>query len=186
MNVDEALGANPGNNETLLNVVSELGKQIANNGHRLVYDGSSMGLMGHLANAALSCNGKVTGIISNSLLEKEAPLNTLDKLIITDTIQERKLLLQQRADAFIVLPGGLGTFEEVFETWNAVKIGTYKKPIGFLNHNGYFNKLFDFINECVTHGFVTQEQYNIPTQADTPQALLNKLVSSHETSEVVT
>lgn len=169
------LGANPGKDEALLDAVANLGKLIANNGYRLIYGGSSMGLMGRLANAVLSCDGKVTGIIAQSLVKKERPLNTLDELITTDTIQERKQLLQQRADAFIVLPGGLGTFEEAFDTWCAIKIGAYKKPIGFLNVNGYYNKLFAFLSDCCDNGFITADQLSIPIISDNPQTLLNEL-----------
>ena len=179
------LGAKPGALSSFASTVEELGQLIASNNHHLIYGGSSLGLMGKLAQSALSKGGKVTGIISKALVEKEVPLDNLNELVITETIQERKKLLQERADAFIILPGGLGTFEEMFETWNAVKIGTYKKPIGLLNYNGYFDKLIEFVDECVSHEFVTKDQASIPMVANTPTDLLGlieKLCSATESS----
>jgi uncharacterized protein (TIGR00730 family) len=156
------LGANIGNNPLLIEYVTQLGKIIAQNNVRLIYGGSSSGLMGTLANAVLSNNGEVTGIFSTSLIDIEKPLYTLDELIITDTMQERKLLLQQRSDAFLVFPGGLGTLEEAIETWNSITLGILTAPIGFFNVDGYFNKLFDFIFYCQESGFITQKQTKIP------------------------
>ena len=154
------LGANTGNNPLLIDLVSELGQIIAQNKVRLIYGGSNCGVMGLLARVVLKNDGKVTGVFPRSLISKENPLDTLDELIITDSMQERKLLLQKHSDAFLVFPGGLGTLEEAFETWNAIKIGTLIAPIGYVN--GYYNKLFDFITSCKDSGFITPEQTKIP------------------------
>ncbi|WP_234999737.1 TIGR00730 family Rossman fold protein [Legionella quinlivanii] len=101
----------------------------------LVYGGSSLGMMGLLANTVKECGGKVVGIITHHLIEQEKPLKCLDELYIVDSMQERKSMMQQISDMFIVMPGGLGTLEEAIETWNAIKIGELTKPIGFLNIN---------------------------------------------------
>ncbi|KTD50489.1 lysine decarboxylase [Legionella quinlivanii] len=91
--------------------------------------------MGLLANTVKECGGKVVGIITHHLIEQEKPLKCLDELYIVDSMQERKSMMQQISDMFIVMPGGLGTLEEAIETWNAIKIGELTKPIGFLNIN---------------------------------------------------
>lgn len=176
------LGANTGNNPVLSALASKLGQLIAQNQVRLVYGGSSCGLMGRLAEAVLSNGGQVTGIISRSLVEKEKPLDTLNELIVTETIQERKLLLQKHADAFLVFPGGLGTLEEAFETWNAIKLGTLSAPMGFLNVNGYYSQLFEFILSCKENGFITPKQATIPLiDSDVSTLFLNlKRRASHE------
>lgn len=174
------LGANPGNNTNLIDIVSALGKLIASKNMNLVYGGSSLGLMGILANAALANNGSVTGIITEHLIEREKPLTTLNELIIVNTMQERKLLLQQRADAFIVLPGGLGSLEETFETWSAIKLGLIKKPIGFLNVDGYYDNLFLFISSCVKNGFITDKQAQIPKIHENPEILLSSIIKESE------
>lgn len=169
------LGANPGTNNQLSHAAVELGQAIAARGLRLVYGGSSHGLMGTLAQAVLKHGGQVTGIIPKTLLEQETPLDTLNKLIITDTMQERKLLMQQHADAFLVMPGGIGTLEEAFETWNAIKIGTIHKPIGFLNLNGFYDGLFSFMTHCQQQGFVSTTQLRIPLVDASPKHLIDAL-----------
>jgi uncharacterized protein (TIGR00730 family) len=172
------LGAKPGNNPRFREVTTILGHAIAESGHRLIYGGSSQGLMGLLANAALARGGLVTGIIPQNLIPQEKPLSTLDKLIVTDSMQERKYLMEQQADAFIVMPGGIGTLEEVFETWNAVKIGAIKKPIGFLNIDGFFDGLFSFITHCVKCEFLSPADAQIPKINIDPKCLLEDLLPS--------
>jgi uncharacterized protein (TIGR00730 family) len=173
------LGAKPGKGEYLNEAAIKLGQLIAKKKIRLIYGGSSHGLMGILANEVLAYGGQVTGIMPKSILEIEKPLSTIDELIITDTMQERKQLLQQHADAFIVMPGGLGTLEEAFETWNAIKIGLFQKPIGFLNLNHFYDGLFSFMTGCEQEGFITSKQLNIPLIESNPEKLLdgmNKLI----------
>ena len=174
------LGANSGNSSTYTNAVVILGEQIAKNGYRLVYGGSSMGLMGLLAKSVMEHGGKVKGVITEKLIAQEQPLTTLDELIVVDTMQERKLIMQQRSDAFIVMPGGLGTLEEAFDTWNAIKIGVIDKPIGFLNIEGYFDGLFSFISNCEDKGFISSSQARIPKINANPQLLLKEIMKHEE------
>jgi uncharacterized protein (TIGR00730 family) len=174
------LGANPGKSERLFEAVIALGQQIASNGCRLVYGGSSQGLMGLLATSVMENGGKVTGIIPTQLVDKEIPPNNLDELIITESMQERKQLLIERSDAFVVMPGGLGTLEEAFDTWNAIKIGVLNKPIGFLNVDGYYDGLFSFIGNCTEQGFISPHQMKIPTIDSDPQALLASLLKHYK------
>lgn len=174
------LGANLGKNSRLSEAVITLGKQIATRDCRLVYGGSSQGLMGLLATSVIDHGGKVTGIIPTHLIEKEIPPNNLDNLIVTESMQERKLLLQKLSDAFVVMPGGLGTLEEAFDTWNAIKIGILDKPIGFLNIDGYYDGLFSFIVNCTEQGFISTHQMKIPSIDSKPQTLLANLLKHYE------
>ena len=174
------LGANSGKSDRLFEAVVTLGQQIAVSGCRLVYGGSSQGLMGLLATSVMDHGGKVTGIIPTCLIEKEIPPDNLDELIITESMQERKLLLQQRSDAFVVMPGGLGTLEEAFDTWNAIKVGILGKPIGFLNIDGYYDGLFSFIDNCTDQGFISPHQMKIPSINSDPQTLLGSLLNYYE------
>lgn len=170
------LGANHGNSPVLSDTVVVLGEEIAKAGYRLVYGGSSQGLMGLLASSVMLHGGKITGVITKQLITQEQPLTTLDELIVVETMQERKLVMQQQSDAFIVMPGGLGTLEEAFDTWNAIKIGVFNKPIGFLNIEGYFDGLFSFISNCENKGFITSSQVRIPKINADPRLLLNSLI----------
>ena len=170
------LGANHGNCSVLTDTVVILGEQIAKASYGLIYGGSSQGLMGLLAKSVMTHGGKVTGVISKKLIMQEQPSTTLDELIVVDTMQERKLLMQQRSNAFIVMPGGLGTLEEAFDTWNAIKIGVLNKPIGFLNIEGYFNALFSFISSCESKGFISSSQASIPEINTDSQLLLNSVM----------
>lgn len=156
------LGAHFGHNQKLQIAVKTLGESIAEQGLTLVYGGSSMGLMGLLAKTVKDNGGSVIGIIAKSLIDKEVPLTNLDELIIVDTMQERKKLMQLRSDAFVVMPGGLGTLEEAIETWNAVKIGEINKPVIFYNQDNYFKHLFEFAANCSEAGYLNPEHLNIP------------------------
>lgn len=171
------LGANVGNNPQFSEAAVLLGKELADMGFTLVYGGSSFGMMGLLATTVKEHGGKAIGIITKQLIEKEKPLDLLDKLYIVDTMQERKKMMQEMADIFIVMPGGLGTLEEAFETWNAIKIGELKKSIGFLNINGYFDGLFSFIRSCEQNGLVLKKDGDIPTVQLSVQSLLAKMIA---------
>ena len=176
------LGANSGNNKKFNTAVVTLGTEIAEMGLTLVYGGSSQGTMGLLATTVKEHGGRVIGVIPKHLIEKEKPLTILDELYVVDSMQERKQLMQEKAEAFLVMPGGLGTLEEAFETWNAIKIGLFEKPIGFLNLDGYFDHLFKFISQCEESGFVTKESIQIPKINPNVQGLLSEL--SHKKDEV--
>lgn len=177
------LGARSGADSSFSQAAIALGREIARRGFRLVYGGSSHGLMGCLANAALDAGGEVVGIMPRCLIAVEQPIETLDELVITDTMQERKLLMQQMSDGFIAMPGGVGTLEEVFETWSAIKIGVYEKSLGFLNTQGFYNGLFLFMEHCEQQGFVSKKQVQLPYIEKTPEALLNALCPEHVPKE---
>ncbi|CDZ77593.1 LOG family protein YvdD [Legionella massiliensis] len=156
------LGATPGNRRDIEQAVTTLGKEIAKTQLTLIYGGSSTGMMGLLARTVKENQGKAIGITTTHLMHLEKPLDILDELQVTESMQERKKMMQHRADMFLVMPGGLGTLEEAFETWNAIKIGLLKKPIGFFNIDGYFNELFAFVNTVIEAGFMTKKHQEIP------------------------
>lgn len=176
------LGANFGKKKAFEEAVVKLGNEIADMGLTLIYGGSSLGMMGLLARTVKESGGKVIGIITRYLIEKEKPLEILDELHIVESMQERKKMMQNLADTFIVMPGGIGTLEEAIETWNAIKIGEIDKGIGFLNVDGFFDGLFSFINNCQKNGFLTEKQESIPLVNSNGWALINSL---KETDEIV-
>lgn len=166
------LGANSGKSPLILDAVKTLGQEIADQGYTLIYGGSSCGMMGVLANTVKENGGCVIGIITKKIMEIEEPQKNIDELIIVDTMQQRKLLMQEKADAFMVVPGGLGTLEEAIETWNGIKIGTINKPIGFLNVEGYFDGLFSFLKNCSSAGFLKEEHVALPLVSSNPVSLI--------------
>jgi uncharacterized protein (TIGR00730 family) len=169
------LGAKSGNSSKYKEAVISLGSQLAELGIDLIYGGSSLGLMGELARCTLKNGGKVTGIITESLLSIETPQDGLDNLLVVKTIAERKSMMIEKSDAFLVFPGGIGTLEEAFETLNAIKIGLINKKIGFLNIGNYFDDLFKFIHNCSSEGFVKQNHTNIPILTDNVLTLIKAL-----------
>tara|TARA_R110000868_G_scaffold54880_1_gene171076 strand:- start:75 stop:611 length:537 start_codon:yes stop_codon:yes gene_type:complete len=169
------LGANFGLDNTLEEKVVQLANHICQRGLTLVYGGSSLGIMGLLAKTVKEQGGCVVGVITEHLLDKEKPLKNLDALHIVKSMQDRKKMMQDLSDAFVVMPGGLGTLEEAIETWNAIKIGEMKKRIGFLNVGGYFDHLFAFMSHCHKQGFVMEEHAHIPVIHDDVGALIGAL-----------
>ncbi|WP_133136307.1 TIGR00730 family Rossman fold protein [Legionella rowbothamii] len=176
------LGANMGNNKSFAQAAIKLAHELVIRDLTLIYGGSSLGMMGLLATTMKELGGKAIGVITTHLLDKEKPLTTLDQLHVVDSMQERKKMLQELADAFIAMPGGLGTLEEAIETWNAIKIGELDKKIGFLNIDNYFQKLFNFIDDCETNGFMNAKQTAIPIVNSDPSLLLNYLVQTTEST----
>lgn len=131
-----------------------LGQTIAARGLGLVYGGTSVGLMGILADAALAAGGEVTGVIPRSVFQREVAHTGLTKLHVVDTMHQRKALMATESDAFLAFPGGLGTFDELFEilTWST--IGIHQKPIGVLDVDGYFAPLRAMIDNAMARGFL--------------------------------
>ncbi|HHF0526248.1 TPA: TIGR00730 family Rossman fold protein [Legionella anisa] len=170
------LGASSGSNPAFKEAVIKIAHEIVDHRLTLAYGGSSLGMMGLLATTVKDLGGNVIGVITTHLLDKEKPLDILDELHIVDSMQERKKMLQNLADVFVVMPGGLGTLEEAIETWNAIKIGELDKKIGFLNIDNYFIKLFSFIEHCNKSGFILAEQIAIPSMQVEPKKLLRDLM----------
>jgi uncharacterized protein (TIGR00730 family) len=150
-------GANPGATASFASAAARLGTALAEGGHRLVYGGGRVGLMGVLADAALSGGGEVIGVIPQAMVDREVAHRGLTELIVTESMHTRKAAMSDRADGFIALPGGYGTLDEMIEilTWN--QIGTIAKPVAFLDVEGYFAKLFEFFDHAVDVGLIKPE-----------------------------
>lgn len=131
-----------------------VGREIARRGLTLVYGGGGIGLMGEVARAAQAAGGCVVGIITRKLLDREQGWSGCHELLVVDTMRERKRLLESRGDAFLALPGGLGTYEELFEIIVARHLGDHDKPIGIVNAHGYYNPLIAMIEHGVEHRFI--------------------------------
>jgi uncharacterized protein (TIGR00730 family) len=159
-----------------------LGRSIAARGLGLVYGGGHVGLMGVVADAAQNAGALVTGIIPEALMAREVAHPTLGELIVTANMHERKARMAERADAFLALPGGLGTLEELFEVWTWAQLGLHDKPLGLLNVAGYYDGLLAFLQQMVEQRFVrTAELSRLLVDAD-PDRLLERLADASESS----
>lgn len=146
-------GSNPGNRPEYLQLARATGRLIAERGLTLVYGGGKVGLMGALADAALAGGARVVGIIPQMLLDREVGHPGLSELHVVTTMSERKLMMGELSDAFLTLPGGIGTLDELFEAWTWTQLGLHDKPSGLLNYRGYYDALIQFLDLAVTEGF---------------------------------
>ena len=161
---------------------SEVGRWIGGHGGQLVYGGGNSGLMGVVATATLDAGGRVVGVIPRALVEKEFAKRDCTELHIVDSMHERKRLMAERADAFLALPGGIGTFEELFEVWTWRQLRYHDKPIGLLNADGYFDPLLAFLRSSVGHGFMDDRQMGLLLIGGQAPALLQELVQEADRS----
>lgn len=152
-----------------------VGTAIARRGWQLVYGGGRAGLMGRVADAALAGGASVIGIIPRSLMEREVGHAGLSELHVVETMHQRKLMMAERSDAFVALPGGLGTFEELFEVWTWRQLGYHDQPIGLLNTGGYYDPLLSFMRRSLDAGFVSAETLAMVEVGTEPVALLERL-----------
>jgi uncharacterized protein (TIGR00730 family) len=143
----------------------DTGKQLADNGLELVYGGGDVGLMGVLARSCLSNGGSVTGVIPRKIFDK-VPHIKLNSLYIVNTMHERKKKMAELSDGFIALPGGYGTFEEIFEAVAWLQLGYHSKPCAIYNVCGYFDKLIDFLDNCLREGFLKKEHRDLLVFSD--------------------
>lgn len=147
-------GSSSGQDPVYLAAARSLGETLAAQGIELVYGGASVGLMGAVADAALEKGGLVIGVMPQALVDKEIAHRSLSDLRVVGSMHERKALMAELADGFIALPGGLGTFEELFEVWTWAQLGYHRKPCAILNAGGFYDKLTDFLDDVVERGFV--------------------------------
>jgi uncharacterized protein (TIGR00730 family) len=151
-------GSRPGLAPAYAQAAAELGTLIGRSGGQLVYGGGHAGLMGVVADAALAAGARVVGVIPQALVERELGHTGLTELHIVQTMHERKQLMAERSDAFVALPGGIGTLEELFEVWTWRQLGYHDKPVGLLNVAGYYDRLLAFIEATERQGFVPPAQ----------------------------
>jgi uncharacterized protein (TIGR00730 family) len=164
-------GARPAYREAAL----ELGGKLAARGVGLVYGGATVGLMGAVANATLAGGGQVIGVIPHVLVDKEVSHHGCTELHVVDTMHTRKALMGEKADAFLILPGGYGTFEELFEVlaWETLRLHT--KPMCLLNTAGFYDGLLTFLDHCVVEGVLKPAARRILLVADTVDEALAKI-----------
>ncbi len=154
-------GSNAGARDLYLEAAREVGGAIAERGLRLVYGGASVGLMGALADAAITAGGEVIGVMPRALIEREIAHGGLAKLHEVASMHERKALMSDLSDAFLALPGGAGTLDELFEIWTWAQLGYHRKPVGLLNAGGYFDLLIAFLDHQRREKFVRPEHRNM-------------------------
>ena len=167
-------GSNVGAGSSYLEAARNLGQLFARDGIALVYGGGSVGLMGELADSVLAAGGEVIGVIPHALWAREVGHRGLTDLRIVETMHERKAMMADLADAFIALPGGLGTLEEIFEIWTWAQLGLHAKPLGFLDVDGYYAPLMQFLDAAVRERFMKEPHRAIAMIESDPVRLLRK------------
>lgn len=170
-------GSNTGSDPVYLGAARSLGALFAREGIALVYGGGSVGLMGELADSVLAAGGRVIGVIPHALWAREVGHRGLTDLHIVDTMHERKAMMADLADAFIAMPGGLGTLEEIFEIWTWAQLGLHAKPVGFLDVNGYWSPLMHFLDRAVRERFLKDAHRAIAMIDSDAEMLLQRFES---------
>ncbi len=168
-------GSNPGVQPGFAATARALGAALAQRGCALVYGGGRVGLMGALADAVLDHGGQVIGVIPHGLAVKEVAHDGLSALHVVDSMHERKAMMAELSGAFVALPGGLGTLEELFEALTWAQLGIHSKPCGVLNVAGYFDGLIDFLDHAVEQGFVRMAHADMLLTASDINALLDAI-----------
>jgi uncharacterized protein (TIGR00730 family) len=171
-------GSREGNDPLFAEAARAVGSWIGERGGQLVYGGGHAGLMGQLADATQAAGGRVVGVIPQTLVDREAANHRCDELHIVNTMHERKAMLAERSDAFLALPGGIGTFEELFEAWTWHQLGYHQKPLGLLNIAGYYDGLIAFLQKSVETGFMWQKTANLLQVGSRAELLLPALIGS--------
>ena len=171
-------GSSPGVNPRFAEVATQVGQWIGAHGGQLVYGGGRSGLMGIVAESTLAAGGRVIGIIPQALVDREVAHLNCTELHVVDTMHERKRMMMDRADAFVALPGGIGTFEELFEVWTWRQLGYHDKPVGLLNVDGYYDTLLQFVGQVVREGFMREWQTGLVSTGADVAGLLPALVQA--------
>ncbi|MBS4209534.1 TIGR00730 family Rossman fold protein [Bacillus sp. FJAT-50079] len=168
-------GSSDGASNVYIESAKKFGEELAKHGITLVYGGASVGVMGAVADAVLDAGGEVIGIMPNFLEQREISHRSLSKLIVVNSMHERKAKMAELADGFVALPGGPGTLEEFFEIFTWAQLGLHQKPCGLLNINRYFDPLVELFNHMTKEQFL-HEKYRSMTLVDVePNRLLEKL-----------
>ncbi|MFJ8803482.1 TIGR00730 family Rossman fold protein [Streptomyces sp. NPDC102487] len=148
------LASSNGSDPAHVALAASVGTALARQGITLVYGGGRRGLMGVVADSALAAGGEVIGVMPRSMVEREWAHDGVTQLVMCDSMHERKALMAERADAFVALPGGLGTLEEIFEVWSWRQLGFHAKPIGFLDAGGFWTPLLGALRHIAASGFI--------------------------------
>ena len=170
-------GANSGSKDSYRQAAKLTGRTLSGRGVGLVYGGGSVGLMGCVADAALAAGGEVCGVIPETLFNAEVGHQGVTRLEIVPDMHARKARMASLADGFIALPGGIGTFEELFEVWTWAYLGYHDKPVGLLNVDGFYDHLLDFLSHTVEQGFLRPGSRELLIVDDDPVRLIDRLLS---------
>ncbi|HKY90275.1 MAG TPA: TIGR00730 family Rossman fold protein [Nevskiaceae bacterium] len=168
-------GSSPGRHPDYLVAADALGRAIAARGLGLVYGGASVGLMGTIADAARGAGGEVIGVMPQALVDREVAHRGLSDLRVVGSMHERKALMAELSDAFVALPGGIGTMEELFEVWTWSQLGDHAKPCALLDVRGYYDPLLRFLDHSVAEGFLRPRHRALLIVADAPETLFPAL-----------
>jgi uncharacterized protein (TIGR00730 family) len=171
-------GSSHGARPEYAEAAARLGTLIGQRGFSLVFGGGNVGLMGEVARSAHAAGARVLGVLPSFLQQLEAPLKAAEELVVVPDMQQRKAIMLARSDAFIVLPGGLGTFDEIFEVLSTAQLQVHKKPIVLVNTEGYFAKYEALISHIVREGFAIRNIENFYRIVPTPEAALDFVSAS--------
>jgi uncharacterized protein (TIGR00730 family) len=171
-------GSRAGDDPRYTQTAQAVGEWIGRHHGQLVYGGGNNGLMGVVAEATLQAGGRVVGVIPESLVIREYAKRDCTELHVVQSMHERKQMMAERADVFLALPGGIGTFEELFEVWTWRQLGYHDKPIGVVNVAGYYDQLLDFLQTSVSAGFMGPWQMDLLRVDSDPALLLPALVQA--------
>jgi uncharacterized protein (TIGR00730 family) len=168
-------GSSLGNREEYKQATIKLGEEFVKNNIKLIYGGAKVGLMGILANTILKGGGEVIGVIPQGLVDKEVSHDNLTELIVVENMHQRKALMHEMSDAFIAMPGGYGTLDEIFEalTWGQLEI--HKKPCAFYNIYNFYTELVSFLENTVIEGFINIKHVDMIINETDPSVLLNRI-----------
>ena len=179
-------GSRAGNRTEFADLALEVGTWIGRNKGQLVYGGGHNGLMGILADATLAAGGQVIGVIPKALVEKEWAHQGCTELYVVETMHDRKRIMAEHADAFLALPGGIGTLEELFEVWTWRQLGYHDKPVGLLNMGGYYDHLIAFLNSAAKDGFMNDHLMDLVRVDSEAEPLLKALVQAIDSTPAAT
>ncbi len=168
-------GASPGARPAYREAAEDLAGLLAGEGVGVVYGGGGVGLMGALADAVLAAGGEITGVIPRSLLDREIAHRDVADMRVVESMHERKALMAELADAFVALPGGIGTLEELFEVYTWAQLGLHRKPCGLVNVEGYYDGVAAFLDQAVEERFLREETRDLLMVEREPAALLDRL-----------
>ena len=177
-------GSRSGHNPIFASAASHLGTLLAREKIKLIYGAGNIGLMGVVADACLAANGHVIGVIPTKLVEKEVAHKGLSELFVVDSMHERKALMASKSEAFIALPGGFGTCDELFEILTWAQLGIHHNPIGILNTAGFFDPLLAWIDQMIEQGFVKPKFRQLLLVATKPDELLELILQGAKLREL--
>ena len=174
-------GSSPGGDPAFINAARVLGRHLAAEGHRLIYGGGNVGLMGAIADSVLENGGEVVGVIPEHLIAKEVAHSGLSQLLVVATMHERKLKMAQMADCFLALPGGVGTLEEIAEAFVWTQLGIHRKACGILNVNGFYDPLVALLEHMSRSRFLKPSHREQVLVGQEPIELLERLLAMEVT-----